>query len=287
MSYLVTKDGVRLYYERQGTGPPVVLVHEFADSCRSFDAQVSEWRARIQCIAFNARGYPPSDVPVSHEAYSLQIAAADIAAVLDGLDLAHAHLLGVSMGAAAVLQLAVTQPARVRSMTLVGIGTGSDDPDAFRAGIAATVALIEREGVQGMARHFAASANRRRLKEQDPRAFGEFLAGIERLSAVGLANTMRGVQGRRPPVYAFAGAAAALAVPSLIVVGEDDAPCRQPAQFLARTLPRARLAGVAGVGHAVNVEAPAVFNPLCLGFIEEVEAMRGPATAPSAPSAQR
>src|SRR4029077_13894865 len=86
-----------------------------------------------RCVVFNARGYPPSEVPPSAASYSQDHAVADIAAVMDGLKVELAHLVGGSMGAASSLQYALKEPARVLSATLVGIGSGSDDPGVFRA----------------------------------------------------------------------------------------------------------------------------------------------------------
>ena len=55
--------GVRLYYEEVGKGTPIVFVHEFADDLRSWEPQMRYFSRRYRCIAYNARGYPPSDVP--------------------------------------------------------------------------------------------------------------------------------------------------------------------------------------------------------------------------------
>src|SRR5215471_4765254 len=106
MSQAKAADGTKLYYEIQGSGPPVVFVHELAGTCRSFDAQVAALKPRFQCISFNARGYPPSDVPPSAESYSQDIAASDIGAVMDAAGVRDAHVMGVSMGSAAALQFA-------------------------------------------------------------------------------------------------------------------------------------------------------------------------------------
>ena len=84
------------------------------------------------------------------------------------------------------------------------------------------------------------------------------------------ANTMRGVQGRRPPLYAHEKRLASLRVRTLVVVGEEDTGCRKPSEFLGRVLPDARLVVVPKTGHAVNQEEPAEFNRLCLAFIEAV-----------------
>jgi pimeloyl-ACP methyl ester carboxylesterase len=92
------------------------------------------------------------------------------------------------------------------------------------------------------------------------------------MSPVGHANTMRGVQGRRPPLYVHEARIARLRVPALVVVGDEDAGCRKPSEFLGRALPGARLEVVPTTGHAVNLEEPALFNRLCLEFVDRVDA---------------
>jgi len=271
MSQVATDDGVKLYCEERGAGSAVVFVHEFAGSCRSFDAQVEAFHARHRCVAFNARGYPPSDVPASVASYSQEKATNDIGAVVERLALGRVHLVGVSMGAASVLQFALTQSAHVLSVTLVGIGTGSDDPAEFRAGAEANARTIESGGMAAFAETAGKAPNRYRLKDKNPAEFRRFLAQLSAMSPLGHASTMRGVQGRRPPLYTYEKRIAALRVPALVVVGEEDAGCRKPSAFLERTLPGAKLHVLPKTGHAVNLEEPAEFNRLCLGFIDEVD----------------
>src|SRR5260370_13591157 len=119
MSPVASVDGLKLHCEERGAGPAVLFVHEYGGSCRSFDMQVEAFRARYRCVVFNARGYPPSEVPASVGSYSQEHALADIGSVLDGLAIRRAHPVGRSMGAASALQFALEQPARVPSATLV------------------------------------------------------------------------------------------------------------------------------------------------------------------------
>jgi pimeloyl-ACP methyl ester carboxylesterase len=269
MASIRTADGVALAVEDQGSGVPLVFVHEFAGTSRSFDPQVAAFRDRFRCITFNARGYPPSEVPPTVDSYSQEIAAADIGAVLDGLGIAEkAHLVGVSMGAASVLQFALRHPERVRTLTPVSIGTGSDSaPEEHRAAMEETARLIDVEGMAARAAATADAPNRRKLKDKNRAAYDAFLAAISKLSPLGSANTMRGVQKRRPPLYVHEAAIRTLRVPALVVVGEDDEGCRKPSEFLARTLPLAELLVVPDTGHGVNLEEPALFNARLLEFI--------------------
>lgn len=270
MSSVKTADGVALYCEESGEGTAILFVHEYGGSCRSFDMQAAAFRARYRCVVFNARGYPPSEVPASVDSYSQDHAVADIGAVIDGLSVDKAHLVGVSMGAASTLQYALKEPGRVLSATLVGIGSGSDDPAAFRQTAEATARLLEAGGMVGLAAQMNASPTRARLKDKNPDEFRHFNEQLLAMLPLGHANTMRGVQGRRPPLYVHEKRLAGLHIPVLVVVGDEDAGCRKPSDFLKRVLPDASLHVFPQTGHCVNLENPAEFNRLCLGFIDAV-----------------
>ncbi len=275
MAKIPAKDGVALHCETQGSGVPIVFVHELAGSCRSFDLQVKEWRARWNCVTFNARGYPPSDIPPDIDSYSQDIAASDIGAVLDGLNLTDAHLVGVSKGSASSLQFALRNPARVRSLTLTSIGSGSDlKPGEFAASMEVLAEVTLKNGMRALAEHYGAAPTRYRLKEKNPSEYRNFIEQIAAGSPRGITNTMRGVQQRRPPLYAHQDKIAALKLPALTVLGEEDEPCIKPSHFLKETLPGAGLEVVAKTGHAINLEEPALYNRLVMGFIEGVEAKR-------------
>jgi pimeloyl-ACP methyl ester carboxylesterase len=275
MAKAKTSDGFQLYYETHGSGPPIVLVHELGGSHDSFHFQIAAWSPRLQCISYNARGYPPSDVPPSAESYSQDIAASDIGAVLDAAGLKDAHLLGVSMGSAAVLQFALRYPARARSIVLCSIGSGSDQPQGeYRTSMEAQADFAQGSGMQALAEKMLAMPTRHRLKDKSPAEYRKFIDQLAALSSLGISNTMRGVQARRPPVYAHKDRVAAMKVPTLIVVGDEDEPCVKPSHFLHDTIPGARLEVIRKCGHLVNIEEPAILNPMVLGFVEACEAKR-------------
>jgi len=121
-----------------------------------------------------------------------------------------------------------------------------------------------------LAAQMSESPTRRRLKEKNPAEFQRFNEQLLAMSPLGHANTMRGVQGKRPPLYVHEPRLAALFIPVLVVVGDEDAGCREPSEFLKRVLPDASLHVIPRTGHCVNLEDPAGFNRLCLEFIDAV-----------------
>src|SRR5207244_11464743 len=149
MPHLATDDGVSLYYEEVGSGYPIVFVHEFAGDYRSYETQLRYFSRRYRCIAFNARGYPPSDVPEDWRQYSQERARDDIRAMLDGLKIAKAHNIGISMGGFAVLHFGLAYPERASALVVAGCGYGAqpDKRQQFRDETARTAAQIDSAGM--------------------------------------------------------------------------------------------------------------------------------------------
>ena len=125
MPTLSTDDGVKLHYEEAGSGTPIVFVHEFAGDHRSWEPQLRHFSRRYRCIAYNARGYPPSEVPQDVERYSQARWRDDIRCVLDSLGIQRAHIVGLSMGAFASLHFGITYGYRALSITVAGGGYGA------------------------------------------------------------------------------------------------------------------------------------------------------------------
>lgn len=284
MPHATTDDGVRLAYEETGHGTPVVFVHEFAGDLRSWEPQLRHFGRRYRCIAFNARGYPPSDVPASPDSYSQARAADDIAAVLDSVGLPTAHIVGLSMGGFATLHFGFRHPQRARSLTVAGCGYGADPAKRadFRAETEAVVAFIEAHGMAAFAERYAVGPSRVQFQNKDPRGFAEFIRHLAEHSALGSCNTQIGVQRARPSLYDLTAQMAALHVPTLVLTGDEDWPCLLPGVLLKQHIPTAALAIMPNCGHAVNLEDPDGFNRLVGDFLAQVDAARWPQRDPRA-----
>ena len=273
MPHITTSDGVNLYYEESGSGTPIVFVHEFLGEYRSWEAQMRHFSRRYRCIAFNARGYPPSDVPEQPERYSFEHQRAGILAVLDGLGIERAHIVGLSMGAFATFYFAMKWPQRALSITLAGIGSGSMAASRaqFKDEALSNADDLLREGwVQGAERR-AITPTRVQVLNKSPRAFDEFIGLLRQHSALGSANTLRGYQALRPSLSDFAAEMAACTVPALIVSGDEDEPCLDASLMLKRAMPSAGLVFLPQTGHACNLEEPDLFNAACERFFHQVE----------------
>ena len=284
MPHVTTDDGVKLHYEETGSGVPVVFVHEFAGDLRSWEPQLRRFGQRHRAVAYNARGYPPSDVPPDPASYSQGRAADDIAAVLDHLGVERAHVVGLSMGGFATLHFGFRHPSRARSLTVAGCGYGAEPGkrEQFRAEGASTIELIRREGMAAFAERYAHGPTRVQFENKDPRGFAEFKRALAEHDAAGSANTQAGVQRERPSLYDLTDKMAALRVPTLVLTGDEDWPCLLPGILMKQNIPSAALAVMPNCGHAINLEDPDGFNRIVGDFLAQVDAGRWPERDPRA-----
>jgi pimeloyl-ACP methyl ester carboxylesterase len=273
MPHISADDGVRLYVEDAGAGFPVLFVHEFAGDHRSWEPQVRALSRRYRCIAYNARGYPPSDVPDDESAYSQDRAVTDAVAVLDALAVDRAHVVGLSMGGFATLHVGLRHPERARSLVVAACGYGAqpEKREAFREESEVIADAFARDGAAEVAERYAIGPARVQFQNKDPRGWAEFAAHLAGHDSRGSALTMRGVQRERPSLYDLTDELRALEVPTLVIAGDEDEGCLEPSLMLKRTIPTAGLALLPKTGHTCNLEEPEAFNRLLERFFADVE----------------
>ena len=148
-------NGINIYYEVEGEGPPLVLHHGltgFLESWRDL-GYVDSLRNDYRLILMDARGHGKSDKPHEPEAYTMEHRVGDVTAVLDDLDISSAHFYGYSYGGRIGFELAKLAPERVRSLIIGGAGVRGMNPDfakemiqLLEAGPEAIVAVFEQAG---------------------------------------------------------------------------------------------------------------------------------------------
>lgn len=280
-------NGVSLFYEEAGEGVPLVFVHEFAGEARSWHLQVRFFARRYRTIAYNARGYPPSDVPEDPKAYSQEQATDDIRGLLDALGIRKAHICGLSMGGYATLHFGLRYPERALSLVVAGAGYGSvpGEREKFRRDVEETAMRFERDGMKAVAEFYTKGPTRVQFKDKDPAGWQEFYDMFCAQSAKGHALTMRGVQMSRPSVYELEAGMERMTVPTLIMTGDEDEPCLEPGIFMKRKIPSSALVVMPKAGHTINLEDPDAFNRAVLDFLTAVDAGRWPLRNPASVSA--
>lgn len=256
------------------------------------DSETSKWieeRAfarRYRCIAYNARGWTPSEVPQDVAVYSQARARDDIRCMLDYLKIAKAHVVGLSMGGFATLHFGLTYPDRALSLVVAGVGYGAekDQRERFRSEAVAIAGKLEKEGMAAFAEAYAYGPTRVQFENKDPRGFAEFKQQLAEHSAKGAANTQLGIQRERPSIFDLEPQLKTLTVPTLILNGDEDWPCLLLGVFMKRMIPSAALQLIPNSGHTINIEEPDAFNAALAAFWTQVDAGRWPMRDPRAVS---
>lgn len=278
MTFARTDDGVDLFYEVSGAGTPIVFIHEFAATSQSWEAQVRYFSRWYTCITFNARGYPPSQVPPAPDSYSQRRAVQDVIAVLDHAGVDRAHIVGHSMGGFAALHLGLQNPDRALSLCVAGAGYGAEPEkqEIFRHETRNTAAMLLEQGIEAFAMKYSRGPTRLSFERNDPRGYAQFQQTLAMQSALGLANTQLGVQLHRPSLYSLKDEMAQLELPTLILNGDEDTPCLGPALMMKATIPSAVMSVIPNCGHTINLEVPDEFNRVVGAFIAQADSGRWP-----------
>jgi pimeloyl-ACP methyl ester carboxylesterase len=269
------RDGTRLYYEESGAGTPLIFIHEFAGDHRSWEPQMRFFSRYFRCITYAARGFAPSDIPEDGERYSQAHARDDAVAVLDHLKIDRAHVVGLSMGGFAALHVGIAYPKRARSLVIAGCGYGAepDKKEKFRAECEAAASSFLSNWSEAAGK-YALGPTRVQFQNKDPRGWAEFARQLGGHSPKGQALTMRGVQMRRPSLYELVDDMKRIDVPALIVTGDEDDPCLEPALLLKRSIPNCGLVVLPRAGHTINIEDPEPFNRALFEFFMLVDSGR-------------
>ena len=263
-------NGVNIYYEVTGEGYPLVFCHEYAGSYESWDAQVKSFSRSYKVVTFNYRGYPPSDVPADLEAYTQDALVEDLHQLLRHLAIEEAYICGLSMGGNAALHFGIEHPSMAKGLVVAGTGTGSTDPDRFRSQVEKVAQRLEVQGMKALA-EYTRTPTRVQLLRKNPEAWKEFDRLFAQHSALGSALTFRGIQGRRPSIFDLQPQLRNLRVPTLILVGDEDDACIDPAIFMKRNIATSGLVVLPQTGHTINLEEPVLFNHTVQSFLSAVE----------------
>jgi 3-oxoadipate enol-lactonase len=250
-----------LHYTLRGCSPPaVVLLHGLGSSSADWPEQHAVLETRYRVVAVDLPGHGRSSLP---EGLTVESMARDVAGLLARLGEGPAHVLGLSLGACVALRLALTAPARVRSLTLVNpfarvqpAGPG----DAAR--LALRLILLGTAPMSAVAAHVA----RRLFPWPEQRALYEgAVASLARTSRRTYFAAMRALAR-----FDARGQVAAIRHPTLIVAGDRDTSVPLAAKLaLADAIPRARMLVVPGSGHATPHDRPDIFNRALLEFLAE------------------
>jgi pimeloyl-ACP methyl ester carboxylesterase len=257
---------VRLHVEAEGAGPVLILGHGFGGSARNFRAQSRALASRARVVRFDARGHARSEAPTDPAAYTPAAFVDDVVRVLDAEGTGGAVIGGLSMGAGIALRFARAHPDRARALVLAAFPAGPDVPGGYAAVAEPFAAAIEARGLDAAGAEWVWGPR----SGLDPAAAELVRKGFLEHPPHAIAAILRGVIALQPTLAALRSEAAAVDVPTLVIVGGRDRLSIEPSRTLAAALPRARLVEIADAGHLVNLARPAEFNAAVGALLDEI-----------------
>jgi len=251
-------DGIRLHYESQGEGPPVVLVHGLGLSDDMWHEQVPALAERYRVITFDNRGHGQSEKPLGP--YEMSMFVEDTRKLMDFLELANPVLIGLSMGGGIVQAFTFAHPRRVRALGL--ISTSSERAETTGATFLSRAEIAERGGMAALQslvpRWFA------------PESLEQRAAEVERIAQTFVANDPRAwaASARANGTRNWTDRLGEITCPVLYIGGALDAPVPRQSEIYTRLLPDVEVHVLPGVAHLLPLEVPDQVNGLLLGFLD-------------------
>jgi pimeloyl-ACP methyl ester carboxylesterase len=251
----INRDGVDIYYEIHGSGPPLLLTHGYSSTSEMWHGQIEALSKHHKLVLWDMRGHGRSDYPADPAAYSEALTVADMTALLDVVGAKNAIVGGLSLGGYMSLAFYRAHPDRVRALLIIDTGPGfkkDEAREAWNKRAHETGDRFEREGL-GVLK----SASRER-------------SGVSHRDASGLARAARGMLTQRDARVIES--LPDIKVPSLVVVGADDTPFLAASDYMAAKIPGAEKVVIPGGGHAVNIDQPQAFIDAVLPFLGGLDA---------------
>jgi pimeloyl-ACP methyl ester carboxylesterase len=247
------RGGIRIHYEVHGEPsgrPPMLLSHGFSASAQMWEGNLGALCRDRQVLTWDMRGHARSEAPVDADAYGVEQSVGDMLALLDLLEVPKAVLGGMSLGGYLSLAFHARHPDRVRALILVDTGPGFRRPGPraqWNAQVERTAAALERDGLAAL-RRGPETAN-----HPHP---------------AGLINTARRVMAQRDAEVIES--LEHVEVPTLVIVGAEDADFLRPAEYMAEHIPGARRIVLENAGHAANIDGADAWDAAVREFLEQL-----------------
>lgn len=268
MPYVTIHDHIKLFYqdfspENHSTNrPPIIFLHGFTIDHRMWGAAAAHFSKTHRVLLLDGRGHGLSDAPPT--GYSRADRVDDLTAALAALGLERFHLVGLSMGGSTAIGYALRDQSRLASLTLVSTGAAG-----WNVGL-----KISR--IDALARDYGLESARAKWMEYSLRYYREDQAGIRNLIATMMrehsgAPWMDERRGNYPDPGKDLERVHSIAVPTLIIAGDQDRVFVPLAKELNGRIPESRLVVYPKIGHMVNLEAPERFHVDLEAFLDEID----------------
>ena len=251
-----------------GRGPAVVLLHAFPLNASMWAAQREALSGAYRVICPDQRGFGGTPL-YEHDDPSLDDIADDVAAMLDKLKVERCVLGGLSMGGYVAMAFARRHPDRLRALVLADTKASADPPEAAANRLRIAEEVVAAGHAKQLVDELLPKLVGTTTKERRALVLGRVKATVERAPLYAVAWAQRAMAARPESFDTLR----AVAVPALVVVGEEDE-LSPPgdAAAMAAALPGATLVTVPAAGHLSAMEAPEEFNTALRGFLDGLPA---------------
>lgn len=245
------RDGLELHYEIHGAGPVLLLSHGFSATSAMWAGQIEPLARNHTLILWDMRGHGMSDAPADPAQYSEALTVADMAALLDAVGTERAIIGGLSLGGYMSLAFHASHPQRVAALLAIDTGPGYRRDAARDQWNRTALATAKRFETQGQEAQQAGSIEMATARHRD---------------LMGVALAARGMLTQHDA--RVIDSLPTIAVPTLVVVGSEDAPYLAPSDYMAGKIPGAEKLVIPNAGHASNIDQPAAFNAGVVDFLD-------------------
>ena len=265
-------NGIDYFYQVQGSGPALLLLHGFTGSSANWLDFLGPYSKHFQVVLIDLPGHGRSSSPPSPERYAIEMVSRDLITIIKALQLSAVNLLGYSMGGRLALFMAARYPAYIRSLIIESASPGlettalrqmrieSDDRLAAEVEVVGIPAFVEQwqrlpifATQLGLPAERQASLRHQRLNN----------------SASGLANSLRGMgTGRQPSLWSELDS---IHLPVLVMAGELDGKYMNIAQQIAEVIPHAELKIFSDSGHNIHLEKCQLYTSTVLRYLQRIK----------------
>lgn len=254
-------NGTTLDYDLHGDGTPLLLIHGGLITRAEWQLQIEPLSHACRLIVPDVRGHGASGRSGD---YSMALFAADLVALLDSLGIARAVVCGHSMGGTVAQVMAANYPDRVSAVILAETNYGVGNEPMMRVAASLTTIVARLMGAKAFLNMGARS-----LKANDPQVVASLQQAF-RAQASDPANVMRIVDAMN--AYDGSTLLARIRCPALVMIGAANRLARKQGEYMAKTIPNARLVAIPDAGHGANWDNPPAFNAAVLEFLRDLPA---------------
>lgn len=254
----ISTNGIQIYYEDHGQGPPLVLIHGLGSSTQDWEVQVSEFSKSYRVVTLDLRGHGQTDKPPGP--YSIPMMAKDVKGLLQTLNLPPVHLVGLSLGGAVAFQFAIDFPDWVKTLTIVNSGPSlGGSPEEAKQEIERRVGIVQQMGMRAMGEALSPTLfpkpEQAPLREtfikrwatNDPQAYIEATRSILGWNVTEKLKEIK--------------------CPTLILAADQDYTPVAAKEAYVKLIPNAELVVITDAHHAMSMECPEKFNAALRDFL--------------------